>query len=123
MATEITRRFRSGVVSETVHAWHYREEGPGEPGGRTYEVLYAPTGSVMVDVSGEWGSTLRALFIPASEIRPREEWLAWLAETGQTVTEPRWCTVDGLEIDQDSDPEFDDDCCSTECRIELLPTW
>jgi hypothetical protein len=123
MATEVIRRRRDGILSETVHAWHYRKEGPGDPGGRTYEVLYTRTGAALIDVSGCWASTLHRVWVPAAEMRPREEWLAWLAETGQAVAEPRWCVADGREIDQDSNPEFDENCCSVECRIEMRPDF
>lgn len=123
MATEITRRKRDGLVSETVRAWHYHKEGPGAPGGRTYAVLYTPAGGAMIDVTGCWASTVHTVWVPAAEMRPREEWLTWLAETGRTVAEPRWCMVDGMEIDQDSNPEFDEDCCSVDCRIEMRPIY
>lgn len=123
MATEINRRMRDGVLSETVHAWHFRREGPGEPGGRTYDVIYAPNGKVRIDVSDQGGSSYRTLILGASQVRPRDEWLAWLAETGQTVAEPRWCMVDGAEIDQNSNPEFDEDCCSPGCRMDMRPDF
>jgi hypothetical protein len=120
---EITRRLHHGVVSETVRSWHYRSQGPGEPGGRTYDALYAADGRVRVDVMGCWGSVFHTVWLRPDEIRPRGEWLAWLAETGQPVPERRWCTVDGMEIPADSDPEFDENCCSVECRIETRPDF
>lgn len=123
MATEITRRRRDGLINETVHAWHFREEGPGEPGGRTYDVLYADNDRVRIDISDQSGSAYRTLFLGASQIRPRQEWLDHLRETGQEAVEPRWCTVDGVEIPDDSDPELDDDCCSAGCRNELRPDF
>ena len=123
MATEITRRMRNGILSETVHAWHFRKEGPGEPGGRTYDAIYAPNGMVRIDVSDQSGSSLRTVILGASQVRPRDEWLTWLAETGQVVAETRWCMVDGLEIDQDSNPEFDGDCCSPGCRMDMRPEF
>ncbi len=125
MTTEITRRRHhgDGITSETVHSWHFRKEGPGEPGGRTYQMLYADDGRVRIDVTDQAGSTCRAFFLGTSQIRPRQEWLDHLRETRQEVVEPRWCTVDGVEIPDDSDPEFDDNCCSAECRADLRPDW
>jgi len=123
MATEITRRRRDGLINETVHAWHFRKEGPGEPGGRTYDVLYADSGRVRIDISDQSGSAYRTLFLGASQILPRQEWLDHLRETGQEATEPRWCMVDGVEIPDDSDPETDDNCCSPGCRTEMRPDW
>lgn len=125
MATEVTRRRHHGesIVSETVHAWHYAEEGPGERGGRTYQMLYADDGRVRIDVTDQGGSQVRAFFLTPSQIRPRQEWLDHLKETGQEEYQPRWCTIDGREIDPESDRELDDNCCSAECRNDLRPDW
>ena len=123
MATAINRRTKDGLINETVHAWHFRKEGVGEPGGRTYDVLYAPNGRTRIDVSDQSGSMYRTLFLRASEIRPRQEWLDHMRATGQEVREPRWCTVDGVEIPEGSDPEIDDDCCSAACRMDMRPDW
>lgn len=122
-SVEIKRRLRDGLINETVHAWHYREQGPGSPGGRTYDVLYAPNGRVRIDVSDQAGSAYRTLWLEASEIRPQQEWRDHLLMTGQTPVIRRWCTVDGVEIPADSSPEWDENCCSTECRSELRPGW
>lgn len=127
-SSDITRRLvmrgtAGDIITETVHAWHYRSQGAGEPGGRTYSMLYCPDGRVRIDVSGVWSSFPHTLWVKADEIRPRDEWMTWVAETNQSAVEPRWCMVDGLEIDPDSNPEFDEDCCSTACRIEMRPDF
>lgn len=121
--SDITRRMRDGILSETVHAWHYANQGPGERGGRTYYALHGPTGIVRIDVSDACSSTLRTVWISAKEIRPRAEWLEHLAAKGITPVEPRYCAADGLEIDSDSDPELDEGFCSAECRSEVRADW
>jgi hypothetical protein len=122
-SSEVSRRLRDGMITETVHAWHYREQGPGEPGGRTYAVIYGQNGRVRVDVMGDWGSYVRTIFLGASEMRPDQEWRDHLLATGHQPVVRRWCTVDGVEISPDSDPELDENCCSRECRNDLRPDW
>lgn len=122
-SVEINRRLADGVITETVHAWHYREQGPGEPGGRTYGVIYAPNGRVRIDVSDQSGSAYRTLWLAASEVRPQQEWRDHLLTTGQKPVIRRWCTVDGVEIPEDSNPEWDENCCSIDCRNDLRPNW
>lgn len=122
-SSDIIRRMRNGILSETVHAWHYATQGPGERGGRTYYALYALTGAVRIDVSDACSSGLRTLWIEAKEIRPREEWLAHLKATGQPLTNRRYCAIDGMEIAGDSDPGLDEGCCSTGCRSDFRPDW
>lgn len=119
MTTEITRRLRNGMVGEHVLAWHYRSEGPGDPGGRSYDVLYASDGRIRIDVSGCWGSVFHTVWLKADEVRPQEEWRMHLLATGQRPVVRRWCTVDGMELPSGSDPEVDENCCSPECRSEL----
>lgn len=121
--TRIKRRLRNSLINETVETWHRPEHGPGAPGGRTYDVLYAPSGRVRIDVSDQAGSEYRTLRLEASEIRPQQEWRDHLLATGQKPVLRRWCTVDGAEIPEDSDPEWDENCCSTECRNDLRPDW
>ena len=117
---EILRRLKDGLISETVHRWH---GGPGLPGGRTYDVLYAPDGRVRIDVSGPWSSLYRTVWVAADEVRPEAEWREHLLMTGQQPVVRRWCQVDGVEIPSDSDPEVDENCCSPECWNELRPSW
>lgn len=120
---EVIRRRSGDLVTETVSVWHFRAEGPGDPGGRTYSMLYTDDGRTRVDVHDQCGSSYRTLWLGAGDMRPRQEWLDHLRETGRTEYRPRWCTVDGVEIPDDSDPEFDDNCCSAECRADLRPDW
>jgi hypothetical protein len=122
-SNEINRRLKDGMITETVHAWHCREQGPGEPGGRTYGVIYGRDGRVRIDVTGGWGSSVRTIFLGASEMRPDQEWWDHLLATGQKPVARRWCTVDGVEIPSDSDPELDENCCSPDCRNDLRPNW
>lgn len=127
MSIQINRRLRDGMITETVHAWHYREQGPGEPGGRTYDVIYGRSGRVRIDVIECWGSSLHTIFLDANEIRPQQEWRDHLLATGQHPVEPRWCEVDGVEIPADriarEVPEDPERHCSAECWIEAQPTW
>lgn len=106
---EITRRLKDGVISETVHRWHY---GPGSPGGRTYDVLYTRYGQIRIDVSGAWSSTYRTVWMVADEVRPEAEWREHLLKTGQQPVVRRWCRIDGVEITDGGD------FCSADCARE-----
>lgn len=89
---ETIRRQRDGdVLSEMVWRWHYASDGPGEPGGRSYNALYAPDGRVRIDVSGWWSSVGHTVWVEADEIRPTEEWRAHLKVTGQKPIPMRFC--------------------------------
>jgi hypothetical protein len=118
MANEIIRRLRDGgVLGETVESWHCESEGPGEPGGRTYHVLYAPNGRIRVDVSGCWSSTYHTVLIEPEEVRPAEEWREHLLATGQTPGRRAYCQHCGLEK-----PDGLMGSCPEGCR-DHQPEW
>lgn len=124
---EIIRRMHQGLVSETVYRMHREGQGPGEPGGRTYDVTYAPDGRVRVDVDGCWSGRYHTVWIAADEVRPAAEWAAHLRATGRKPVEPRWCNACGTEIPADriarEDPKDPEPFCSTDCYVESLPRW
>lgn len=124
---ENIRRKNQDIISESVRRWHHKSEGPGEPGGRTYDVLYASDGRILIDVSGCWSSVYHTVWLTADEVRPRAEWLAHLAATGRQPVEPRWCEVDGREIPAEridrEDPQGSELYCSTGCYVESKPSW
>lgn len=120
----ITRRKGHGWISELVERWH---RGPGEPGGRTYLVIYASNGHVRIDINEPCTSLVREVRLEPTEIRPAAEWTAHLKATGQKPTEPRWCVVDGMEIPQEridrEIPEEPEEFCSRECAREVSHEW
>jgi hypothetical protein len=116
VSNETIRRLRDGVLSETVESWHHESDGPGEPGGRTYAVLYIPDGRIRIDVSGCWSSTYHTVWLKAEEVRPQEEWREWLLATGQTPPMRAYCWDCGRE------KEGPDHSCPEGCR-DPHPNW
>lgn len=93
----IRRLHRGGVLGESVSRWHHEEDGPGLPGGRTYDILYFPEGGARIDVSGCWSSMYHTVILTAQETRPREEYIEHLICIGRSHPVRAYCADCGRE--------------------------